>query len=270
MLVLYEVLGHTYYTNDAYLLTRGCNASTRLTALHYLWKDLLGYLIHPDIPTRSANLKVADVATGNGIWLHDLANTMPASCGFHGFDISLDQVGPTAWLPSNIHMHTWDIFEEPPSKFLSFFDIVHVRLLTFVVKAKDPLLILMNLTKLLKPGGYLQWDEADLSGGSIKAVPGVSTKSLAIILSQCKLEDGWKYQFTQVMDDNGYSGSSLYVYKTGLSMARLWNDLGWKELVNTVLTTPQIMHELEQKGMEEVRNGAAMVFPTLVWVAKKV
>lgn len=38
----------------------------RLTAQHYLWKDLLGFILHPDIPVSATDLKVADLATGNG------------------------------------------------------------------------------------------------------------------------------------------------------------------------------------------------------------
>lgn len=67
----------------------------------------------------------------------------------HGFDISLDQVGPKPWLPANMHMHTWNIFEEPPPEFVEYFDVVHVRLITVVVKNNDPRPVLANLTKLL-------------------------------------------------------------------------------------------------------------------------
>lgn len=41
------------------------------------------------------------------------------------------------------------------------FDILHVRLITVVVKNNDPRPVLANLIKLLKPGGYIQWDEVD-------------------------------------------------------------------------------------------------------------
>ncbi len=47
------------------------NIIFRLTAQHYLWKDLLGFLVHPDIPTRATDLKVADVATANGYILQN-------------------------------------------------------------------------------------------------------------------------------------------------------------------------------------------------------
>ncbi|KAI0528428.1 hypothetical protein GGR58DRAFT_320518 [Xylaria digitata] len=263
---------HTKASDD-YALMRDCDASSRLTAQHYLWKNLLGYLIHPDIPTRGDDLKIADVATGNGIWLQDLAETTPFSTELHGFDISLDQVGPKPWLQANIRMHTWNIFEEPPSQFLEYFDIVHVRLITVVVKNNDPRPILKNLTKLLKPGGYLQWDEVDTIGCSIKTAPGVTAENLDFLFSQLKGRDTWKYHLTYILDNNGYSGSLLYTHEYGLGTARFWNDVyisTWKEFAESVLRTPEVSRELELKSMEEVRNGAAIMVPKLVWVTRKV
>jgi hypothetical protein len=46
-------------------------------------------------------------------------------------------------------MHIWNIFENVPDEFVGFFDIVHVRLITVVVKNNDPRPILANLNKLL-------------------------------------------------------------------------------------------------------------------------
>ncbi|KAI1204851.1 uncharacterized protein F4807DRAFT_445257 [Annulohypoxylon truncatum] len=279
---------------DSYVLMRDCNASTRLTAQHYLWKDLLGYLIHPDIPTGFDDLKIADVATGNGIWLHDVSRSKSTSAELHGFDISLDQVGPKAWLPANIRMHIWNIFDEPPPQFIGYFDIVHVRLITVVVKNNDPQPVLANLAKLLKPGGYLQWDEVDTISSSIKTVPGVSGSSLNKLYSQLKGNNtrddtwvtlieksrvhttdchfSWKYRLTEILDENGFTGSLLYTYEYGHGLARLWNDIyvsTWKEFANNVLKTPRMSEDLERKGMEEARNGAAIMTPKLVWVTRK-
>ncbi|KAH8754188.1 hypothetical protein F5883DRAFT_431851, partial [Diaporthe sp. PMI_573] len=254
-------------------LMRDCNANTRLTAPHYLWKDILGFLIHPDISTRAHDLKTADVATGNGciIWLHDIARGKQASVELHEFDISLDQVGPKPWLPSNIHMHTWDIFEEPPKEYVGYFDVVHVRLITVVVKINDPHPVLANLTKILRPGGYLQWDEADTIGCSIKTVPGVTAENLDSLFSQLKGGDTWKYHLTEILGQT-YSGSLLYTYEYGLGMARFWNDLyvnTWKEFADKILKTPESSQALEQRGMGEAREGAAIMVPKLVWVAQK-
>ncbi|OGM47456.1 hypothetical protein ABOM_002558 [Aspergillus bombycis] len=78
-----------------------------LTAQHYLWKELLGFLVHPDVDTRAA---------GYCIWLHHFARGKPPSIDLNGFDISLDQVGPKPWLPANVYMHTWNILEDVPGK----------------------------------------------------------------------------------------------------------------------------------------------------------
>ena len=67
----------------------------------------------------------------------------------HGFDISLDQCPPKAWLPANIKFDTWDIFTEPPPSLAGTFDIVHVRLITLVIKNGNPSQVIANLRKLL-------------------------------------------------------------------------------------------------------------------------
>ena len=78
-----------------------------------------------------------------------MADSLPSTVEFHGFDISLDQCPPASWLPSNVDMHVWDIFREPPKEFVEAFDIVHVRLITLVIKNNDPCRIIANLRKLL-------------------------------------------------------------------------------------------------------------------------
>ncbi|KAH6649101.1 hypothetical protein BKA67DRAFT_522691 [Truncatella angustata] len=258
--------------SDPYALMRDCSSSARLTAQHYLWKDLLGFLVHPNIPTRASDLRIADIATGNGIWLCDYARNKPASVELHGFDVNLDQVGPKAWLPTNVHMHTWNMFEEPDPRFVGYFDIVHVKLITVVVKNNDPRPILANLTKMLKPGGHLQWDEVDTIGASIKTVPGVSASNLDTLFSQLRGCDTWKYELKQIMNHSGYTGSELYIYEYPLGMARYWNDVyvsAWKEFAGKQLQTPEISRNLELQGMRETRDGAAIYIPKLVWVAMK-
>ncbi|KAI4211439.1 MAG: hypothetical protein LQ351_005741 [Letrouitia transgressa] len=55
--------------NGGYTLGKGYSASVRLNFQHYLWKEQLGYLIHPRIPQdqdQEGGLKIADVGTGTG------------------------------------------------------------------------------------------------------------------------------------------------------------------------------------------------------------
>lgn len=42
------------------------NSPARQALQHYLWKDGIGYLLHPSIPTKSENLKVAEIGVGTG------------------------------------------------------------------------------------------------------------------------------------------------------------------------------------------------------------
>ena len=59
---------------DLYALSRGETASTRLNALHYLFKGILGFNIHPSLLKRDGrtSLRVADVGTCTGIWAVDV------------------------------------------------------------------------------------------------------------------------------------------------------------------------------------------------------
>ena len=86
----------------------------RLNLQHYLWKQQQGYLIHPALPTRGEELKIADIGTGTGIWLLDLAESLPPSTQLHGFDINLTQCPPKPWLPTNVQMRKLDIFDDLP------------------------------------------------------------------------------------------------------------------------------------------------------------
>jgi hypothetical protein len=81
-------------------------------------------------------------------------------------------------------MHTWSIFDEPPPEFIGYFDVVHVRLITVVVTNDDPTTVLPNLSKLLKPGGFFQWDEVDSIGCYVKMVPLHRADSLERLLRQ--------------------------------------------------------------------------------------
>jgi hypothetical protein len=147
--------------------------ASRLTAQHYLWKDALQFNLHPDIPVGSTT-RIADVATGNrfvycnpwrfyyqilmppSIWLLDLARKLPSTTKLDGFDISLDQCPPQAWLPDNVNLHTWNLLEAPPSEFVGMFDVVHIRLITVAVQNNDPRPILASLHSLLSAYRHLR------------------------------------------------------------------------------------------------------------------
>lgn len=93
--------------------------------------------------------------------LYDIARSNPGLHELHGFDISAGSFIHAAHLPPNVQLHVADAMEAPPKEYQDYFDIVHVRLLQSVVKDNDPGDIIRNCITMLRPGGYLQWEEPD-------------------------------------------------------------------------------------------------------------
>ncbi|KAL9005256.1 MAG: hypothetical protein Q9188_001953, partial [Gyalolechia gomerana] len=196
--------------SDDYHLSRHHAASARLNLQHYLWLTTFSnHLLSPKIPVDDEQLKVADIATGTGIWLLDFARQHPRAAQLDGFDISLDQVPSTAWLPSNVSFHQYNVHEQPPNDLLERYDIIHVRHLNLIIKNDDPTAVLGHLLAMLRntqgpvplnesvanpgiwwasePGGYLQWGEFDLRGFQIaKANQDTSTTHLEELRRKCQ------------------------------------------------------------------------------------
>ena len=79
-----------------------------------------------------------------------------------------------------------DVFDSfIPEELLGRFDLVHVRAFCIVVKGGDPRPVTANLVKLLKPGGYLQWDEADCASFNAHAPnAGISNAKATALLDR--------------------------------------------------------------------------------------
>ncbi|TVY13952.1 N-methyltransferase tcpN [Lachnellula arida] len=134
-----------------------------LNLLCYLWKDAMGYILHPSIQMPGKEWRVADVGAGTGLWLTKLAQIAPKDSQLDGYDISSDQFPAASLTPGNINFRISDAKMPPPEGLWESYDIVHVRLLATIVDNGDPSPILQHCLKLLKPGGYLQWEELDFA-----------------------------------------------------------------------------------------------------------
>ncbi|KAH6696446.1 hypothetical protein BKA61DRAFT_563504 [Leptodontidium sp. MPI-SDFR-AT-0119] len=175
----------------AYPLARDFVDFNRLNLQHHIWKDIFGYSLSPKIPRNEKFLKIADVATGTGIWLLDIHSQLPSSTTTElvGFDTDATQVGHKAWLPENLSVRQWSVFDEVPKDLEGTFDIVNVRLIVFVIE-EDPVPVLRNLLKLLKPGGHLQWCEIDLESQHIETIsPDLPTDCLEAVQNMTLLKD---------------------------------------------------------------------------------
>lgn len=144
--------------DSQYFFSRSYVGSARLTLQHWLWMHRIRYILHPSIRLSSSAshpLKIADIGTGNAIWLIELASSphLPPGALLDGFDISPDQYPAQKWLPENISLACLDAMGEGdhvvPPELVGKYDVVHIRTFAFVVKRNDPLPLLRNLARML-------------------------------------------------------------------------------------------------------------------------
>ncbi|KAL2054873.1 hypothetical protein ABVK25_004695 [Lepraria finkii] len=108
---------------------------------------------------------------------------LSSSAQLDGFDIDLTQAPPKQWLPSNVAMHKLDAFSPLPHDLVGKYDIVHLRLFTVLMKHNNPVPLLRNLIGMLKPNGYIQWDEHDhISQKVVTADPAINPKTVQAVL----------------------------------------------------------------------------------------
>ncbi|KAM0350632.1 hypothetical protein ACHAPU_003118 [Fusarium lateritium] len=135
----------------------------RLSYQHNCWWRITKTLIPSSIKFHLDSLghppAVADVGTGTGIWLRDLAREVNSSARLDGFDIDTSKFLPPKDLPGNVKLSLGDVFEPIPKNLVGQYDLVHSRLLTAVLRAGDWEPVAKNLMSLLRPGGYMLWDE---------------------------------------------------------------------------------------------------------------
>jgi len=122
-----------------------------LAIQHEYLVKLFGFLIHPTItlsPTASS-LHVADIATGTGIFLSDVAKQVPAASQLHAFDISDAQFPTSDNKPDNIDFHVHDVREPFPDDLIGRFDLVCIRLVVVGLLGDDWDKAVANVVSLL-------------------------------------------------------------------------------------------------------------------------
>ncbi|KAK3342012.1 hypothetical protein B0T25DRAFT_357112 [Lasiosphaeria hispida] len=163
----------------AYALDRSYSASGRLALQHQLWKEVTVKPILPRIlaclrspkggsadaasADAAAEVNIADVGTGTGIWAVDIArglSTQEVKFKVHGFDISDAQFPPAHALPAGVQLSVADALAPPAEELCGAFDFVHVAQFAGVrALGEDPSPVMDHAMALLKPGGWIQWDE---------------------------------------------------------------------------------------------------------------
>lgn len=156
-----------YSTTDYWVApARNFRSSARLRLQHYLFQGTIGPLLEKGIENHiagSQNLRIADLACGNGVWLTELHSQLERNgivAQLEGFDIHEANFPHPAFLPESVSFTRLDILAKPlPEEMIGVFDIVHIRAFVSVIKNSEVTPVLSNALSLLKPGGFLQWEE---------------------------------------------------------------------------------------------------------------
>ena len=76
-------------------------------------------------------------------------------------DVSLSQTPSREWLPPSMEVCEWDFYTPVPQQWVGRFDVVHIRLALLAIRSNDTSTVLESARAMLKPGGWMQWDELD-------------------------------------------------------------------------------------------------------------
>lgn len=134
----------------------------RLRRQHLLHKKVMGdKLIRVPLPT-DRPITILDSGTGDGIWMLDAADEYP-NATFTGTDIfpkHFEQLRDI--LPSSISFKVQNLLDNWPAEDVAKYDLVHQRYCLAQFKPETDAAIVDNLFSLVKPGGFIQFIEADM------------------------------------------------------------------------------------------------------------
>ena len=128
--------------------------SDRLERQNELLKHVFsGRLLHPSIAI-GEHFAAADIGTGSGAWLNDLARSLPKpavgrSGRLVGFDISSAKF-PAVNEGGVVELVVHDIRERFPARYRGVFDVVHLRLLVYALCEGDVGRVVENVAELLR------------------------------------------------------------------------------------------------------------------------
>ena len=219
-------------------------------------------------------------------WLTDLSSRLPKTVQLEGLDISFSAAPPPQWLPANVTLRRWDVKDAVvPAELHGAYDVVHVRNLAFVLRDDDVPGVIERLISLLRPGGYLQWGEPDVSSFRIETIrrpeaeEPVKTEALARLLALSQPQDPrlrptWVPQLAYLCRTAGLEAVQADVREAPphLALAMHECNLPIHELVarkSGNAAVLQAVQDLMPQVVAETRQGACWAFTRWTVVGRK-
>ncbi|CAB5182404.1 uncharacterized protein OCT59_020360 [Rhizophagus irregularis] len=153
--------GRRYINNDSiqYLLPNDDDEIDRLQMQHYLLRYI--WQSNFSAPVKEilrCGAKVLDVGCGPATWTLEMASDYPRS---HFIGIDIAPIFPSEIKPINTEFQIQNVTHRLPFDDNSF-DYIHMRLMLAVLKEEEwKSVVLPELFRILKPGGYIESHEFD-------------------------------------------------------------------------------------------------------------
>lgn len=157
------------------------------------------------------------------------------------------------------------------------YDLVHIRLLVLAIEQSQLRLIIRNVLKMLKPGGFLQWDELDLVNMGVKkvdsTVPSPALDEL-VTISKANGRYNWTLEIKKVMEEEGFQNATLDLIGDPPELVRPFNELHLMSMEEIgVSFARRGQHEMASKlsqlikeAYHEATLGATLCFPRVICV----
>ncbi|KAI1085170.1 hypothetical protein F5B20DRAFT_589931 [Whalleya microplaca] len=232
-----------------YWAARNYRSSARLHLQHTLFQNTLGHLLEPEVEAAIAgvkNPKVADLACGNGIWLVDLESALAArgvtAPQLDGFDINPINFPAAAYLPEAVTLTQLDILATPlPAHLLGAYDVVHVRAFASSIQHADTAPLLAAARALLRPGGWLQWEESRADAHTVEApspeLSRAACEGIVAVLNAGGRARGFEFGFLGELDRHlgarGFEDARLRATEVRRRDLKAWTEdyfMVWEEL----------------------------------------
>lgn len=230
--------------------------------------------------------RIADIGTGTGRFLLRL-NLLYPNAILDGSDISPALYPSTDTLPPNVSLTVFDAKQAPPEELHGQYDLVHVRLLVAAMLPGDWDTVVGNLCLLLKPGGYLQWEECDFVGCKyLRGKVDSSIESARFIgfafrdALRERFEHGWSTLpknmadagltsiVTDVVSSDRLPETRERLNTTGMqaifSWARLMTERGAKGSLSN-----EELDSLEKRAYEDIKSGCYVRYDVYVACGQK-
>ncbi|KAF5013031.1 hypothetical protein FDECE_925 [Fusarium decemcellulare] len=190
-------------SDGSLIFSQDISDSLRLDAQHLLWRLHNGYALHPGI-NKTDHMSIADIGTGTGIWLFDLAQELPKTATLHGYDTSVNRYPSRDLWPENVELDLMDSLHDLPERLVGKYDVVHMRMWAGTLKTQDVDVLIRNAIKLLRPGGYLQWEEANLTDLHIRGQVARDFEHQASkLLASAGFDYSWVFGLSRSLESRG-------------------------------------------------------------------